>query len=179
MSTPPIETQVASREIFHGSILRIRHDDVVIPNGEHRKREVVEHPGGVVVVATLPNGNLLLIRQYRYALGQHLLEFPAGKREPNEEPQVTIARELEEETGYLADHWEEITYVYTSPGFCNEKIYIYKASGLHLSPNPRRDEDEYIELLEASVEEVRQMIRSQRLVDAKSVCAFGLLYPIS
>lgn len=172
-----IETRRTSQEIFQGNILRIRLDEVVLPHGGIRQREVVEHPGGVVVGAILSNGKFLLIQQFRYALGQFLYEFPAGKLDPGEVPLVAIQRELEEETGYKAEHWTEITHIYTSPGFCDEKITIFKATGLALSETPRREEDEFIAVLEASHEELREMIAQKTLIDAKTICALALIAP--
>lgn len=172
-----IETRQTSKEIFRGNILRVRLDEVVLPHGGIRQREVVEHPGGVVVGAILPNDKFLLIRQFRYALGQFLYEFPAGKLDPGEMPMVAIQRELEEETGYRADHWEEIMHIYTSPGFCDEKITIFKATQLSLSETPRREEDEFIEVLEVTREDVREMIAQKTLIDAKTICTLALIAP--
>jgi ADP-ribose pyrophosphatase len=152
-------------------------DEAELPNGMICKREVVEHPGGVVVCATLPNDKLLLVKQFRYPLGHVLYEFPAGKLDPGEAPAVSIKRELEEETGYAADYWEELTTIYTSPGFCNERLTLYKAHGLRLSENPRREEDEFIQVLEVTLEEIRQMIRDKKIIDAKTICALALSYP--
>jgi ADP-ribose pyrophosphatase len=106
-----------------------------------------------------------------------LYEFPAGKLDPGETPFSTIERELEEETGYIAEHWEEITTIVTSPGFCNEKITIFKATGLKLSPNPRREEDEFIQVMAVSPDEIREMIRTKKLIDAKTICALALIQP--
>lgn len=173
----PFEKTLSSQEIYNGAIIRVRLDEVELPDGVHRKREVVEHPGGAVVLAVLPNQKILLIRQFRYPLGQPLYEFPAGKLDPGEDPLTSIQRELEEETGYIASRWEEITSVYTSPGFCNERITLFKATGLQRSPNPRREEDECIEVMEKTADELREMIRQRQLIDAKSICTFTLVYP--
>jgi ADP-ribose pyrophosphatase len=171
------EKTLTTKEIYKGTIVRIRVDEAELPNGLVCKREVVEHPGGVVVCATLDNGKLILVKQFRYPLGHVLYEFPAGKLDPGELPEVSIKRELEEETGYNAEHWEELTYIYTSPGFCNERLTLYKAQGLKLSENPRREEDEFIQVLEVTPEEIRQMIRDKKIIDAKTICAFALCYP--
>ena len=171
------EKTVSSREIFKGQILRVRLDEAETPSGAVRPREVVEHPGGAAVLGLLPNGNILLVKQYRYPLQDMLYEFPAGKLDPGETPLTSIKRELEEETGYLADHWEEITTIVTSPGFCDEKITLFKATGLKLSPNPRREEDEFIEVLEASPAQLKQMIRDCQLIDAKTICALAVMMP--
>lgn len=167
----------SSSQIYYGSIIRVRVDEAELPSGIVRKREVVEHPGGVVVCATLPDERILLIKQFRYPLGHVLYEFPAGKLDPGESPFTSIQRELEEETGYIAEYWEELTHVYTSPGFCNEKLTLYKATGLKPSPKPRREEDEFIQVLEVTVDEIRQMIREKKIIDAKTICTFALAYP--
>ncbi len=172
-----IEKTLSSTDIFEGAILHVKLDEATLPNGKVAKREVVEHPGGVVALATLPNGKVLLVKQFRYPLGNFLYELPAGKLDPGETPLVSIQRELEEETGYLADKWEEILAIYTSPGFCNERITIFKATGLHPSSQARREEDEFIEVLEVSFNELRDMIQAKTLIDAKSICAIGLIYP--
>ncbi len=172
-----LETTVTSREIYNGKIIRLKVDEAQLPDGKIHSREVVEHPGGAVVMGILPNGKILLIRQFRYPLGHALYEFPAGKLDPGEDPLTSIKRELEEETGYIADNWEEVTYIYTSPGFCNERLTIFKATGLRKSGNSRRQEDEFIEVLEASLEDLHRMIREKTLVDAKTICAIGLIEP--
>jgi ADP-ribose pyrophosphatase len=172
------ETTLCSTEIYNGSIIRVTLDDVQMPNGKVGKREVVEHPGGVVVLAELDNGKILLIRQFRYPLGHDLYEFPAGKLDPGEDPLTSIRRELEEETGYTADVWELLTHVYTSPGFCNERLTLFRATGLRKSENPRREEDECIEVMEETVEELWRLIREQKIVDAKTICTLSLVYPM-
>jgi ADP-ribose pyrophosphatase len=173
-----VEKTVSSQEIFNGTILRIRLDEAEVPGGGVFKREVVEHPGGVVALAVLPSEKLLLIKQYRYPLGHVLYEFPAGKLDGKEDPRLAIERELEEETGYRAEHWEELTYVYTSPGFCNERLTLFKATGLSLVENAHTEDDEFIEVMEVTPDEVRQMIRERKIVDAKTICAFALVYPL-
>ncbi len=172
-----VETAVSTNTLYHGAIIKVRKDEVQTVDGSVHGREVVEHPGGAAVLATLDTGRILLIRQFRYALGQYLYEFPAGKLDAGENPADSIRRELLEETGYEAKIWEEITYMYTTPGFCNEKIYLYRADGLVLSDQERSQEDENIELLEAAPEEIARMIRNREIIDAKTICLFGLVCP--
>ncbi len=169
------EKTLGSSEVFKGAILRLRLDEAEMPNGKKASREVVEHPGGAAVMAELPNGKLLLIRQFRYPLGHDLYEFPAGKLDPGESPLSSIQRELEEETGYTASDWQELTTIYTSPGFCNERISLYRATGLKRSPNPRREEDEFIDVLEVTRDELRHMIQTRQVIDAKTICTLALV----
>ncbi len=171
------EKTVSTQEIYKGNIIRVLEDQAEVPSGRVHKREVVQHPGGACVLAILPDEKILLIKQFRYPLGHVLYELPAGKLDPGEAPLATIKRELEEETGYVADHWEELTHIYTSPGFCNEKIHLFKATGLRQSPNPRREEDEFIQVMTVTVDELWQMVHEQKLIDAKSICALGMVFP--
>ena len=110
------EKTVDSREVFKGRIIRVRLDTVRLPNGKESTREVVEHPGGVGILAIDGEGRVLLVRQYRYALGQVLTEIPAGKREPGEPPFVTAQRELQEEVGAVAGKWTDLGTLIASPG---------------------------------------------------------------
>ncbi|MCA9798892.1 MAG: NUDIX hydrolase [Cyanobacteria bacterium HKST-UBA04] len=169
------ETTLASRVCHEGVFLTVRHDTVRLANGLERGRDVVEHPGGVMVVPRLDDGRLLLIRQYRYALGDFLLEFPAGKIEPGEAPLQTIQRELEEETGYAADHWQPLTKMATAPGFCNEWIHVFYAHGLRQLAEAGGLEDEAIELVPMHPEAIQAAIVEGRLTDAKTICGFALV----
>lgn len=168
------ETQISSELIKQGQVLGIRKDIVRLPNGNTGEREVVTHPGGVVVVPVLPNGNYLLVKQYRYAIGQLLLEFPAGKRDKvNGSPEdllLCAKRELEEETGYAANKWESLHFIHTAPGFSNEKLYFYRASDLVALDSPKTEEDEFIILEEYSLETLLAMVKSGKLTDAKTIC---------
>lgn len=169
------ETPLSSQTVFEGSVLRIRQDWVRLENGVERPRDIVEHPGGVMVIPILPDGRLLLIRQYRYALDDTIYEFPAGKCEPGEDRLMTVQRELEEETGYRAQQWEELLTITTAPGFCDEWITLYKAMDLIQLEQPRREEDEFIELVPVTVSTMAEWIAQKRIVDAKTLCGFALL----
>jgi len=170
-----LEVTVSSKMVFEGRVVNLRVDEARLPHGGIRRREVIEHPGGVVVIPILPNGNVLLVRQFRYALGAPLFELPAGKLEKGELPADAIKRELEEETGYCTDQWEHLTTVYTSPGFCNEALHLFAARNIQLSVNPRREEDEFIEVIEVSVDKLKRMVQERQMIDAKSLCILGYL----
>ena len=156
--------------IKQGKVLGIRKDTVRLPNGHTGEREVITHPGGVVIVPVLPNGNYLLVKQYRYAIGQLLLEFPAGKRDNMEDLLLCAQRELEEETGYKANHWEPLHSIYTAPGFSNEKLYFYRATDLVKVHEPRTEEDEFLIVEEYTLDNLLSMVKSGEIPDAKTIC---------
>ncbi|HDX9579411.1 TPA: NUDIX hydrolase [Bacillus pseudomycoides] len=170
------ERTVATEPIFAGRIIKVRVDEVVLPNGETSKREIVNHPGAVAIIAITDDGKIVLVEQYRKAMEKALVEIPAGKLEQGEKPEVTAIRELEEETGYICDNMELITSFYTSPGFADEIVYVYEATGLKKKEDKADlDEDEFVELMEVSLEEALQLIKEQRIHDAKTMFAIQYL----
>ena len=124
---------INSETFYHGRIIDLIIEDVEDVSGNTRKREIVSHPGGSVVVPLLDTGDVMLVRQYRYPHKKFILEVPAGKLEPNEDPLLAAQRELQEETGYTASTYEKLTTMFTTPGFCNEVLHIYLATGLKKS----------------------------------------------
>ena len=139
-----IETYRDGHVVFDGKIIRLEHWHVELPNGSIALREVACHPGASAVVALDEDNNIILVRQYRAPVHRLTLEIPAGKLDSaDEDPFVCAQRELSEETGYLADHWHKLTVLETTPGFCNERIHIYLATGLHQGPT-HPDEDEFV-----------------------------------
>jgi len=162
------EEAVDSRLVYRGRILTCKVDRVKLPDGRLAEREVVLHPGAVAIVAMDDAGRLLLVRQYRYPVGRELLEIPAGKLEPGEEPASAARRELEEETGYAAGNLESLGVFYTSPGFSNEKMYLYLATDLRPAAG-KRDEDEFLALVRMSLSEARQKVRTGEILDAKTI----------
>ena len=169
------EKTIHSQPIFKGKVISLKVDDVTLPNGETSKREIVNHPGAVAIIAITGEGKLVVVEQYRKALERSIIEIPAGKLEPGELPEVTAARELEEETGYGCN---ELTYLQsfaTSPGFADEIIHLFIARGLYKIENrAAMDEDEFVELMEITVEEGERMIAQQKIFDAKT--AFAILW---
>ena len=164
------EKTLDSREVFRGRIIRVRQDTVRLPNGKEGTREVVEHPGGVAVLAIDDEGRVLLVRQYRYAFGRVLTEIPAGKREPGEEPFLTARRELQEEVGATAGRWTELGTLIASPGCYGETLYLYMAEELRFGET-HPDEDEFLEPLRLPFDEAVRQCMDGTLTDAKTVAA--------
>lgn len=164
---------LSSQMIYEGRVFGIRRDEVIEPTGVHATREVITHPGSVVVLPVLPDKRILLIRQYRYATRQFLWELVAGRIDNNETPQRGAARELIEETGYRAKKFRVFLDVFPTPGFLEERMYILLAEGL--TPGKAEpEEDERISCKAFTRKEAEQMIRRNTIRDAKSVA--GLLY---
>jgi len=161
------EKNISSETVYRGKILNLRVDSVELPNGKMTAREVVEHAGAVAVVAQ-NEGRLLMVRQFRYPVGKALLEIPAGKIEKGEDPLLCAARELTEETGYVAGEMKRLLSFYSTPGFSDEILHVYLAGDLtYRGQNP--DEDEFIQVEEVPVERAVEMIDSGEICDAKSI----------
>lgn len=169
------EKTTKTTPIYDGKIVKLQVDDVMLPNGQAAKREIIKHPGAVAVIAVTDEGKLVLVEQYRKALERSIVEIPAGKLEPDEEPAMTARRELEEETGYGAHSFTYLQTFATSPGFADEVIHLYIAKDLYIIDNKAAlDEDEFVELLEVSLEVAQSMVADQRIFDAKT--AFAVLW---
>ncbi|MCM0760094.1 NUDIX hydrolase [Sporomusa sphaeroides DSM 2875] len=167
------EKPVSSNRLFEGKIINLRRDEVILPNGRTATREVVEHPGAVAVVPITKTGQVVLVRQFRHPVGRIILEVPAGKLDRNEKPEDCALRELAEETGFVANKLRKLTSMYTTPGFSNEVIHLYLAEDL-VESDQRPDEDEFIKTEQYSPEQIRQMIKSGEICDAKSLVALCL-----
>ena len=164
------EKTLSEKKEFDGKFIQVSTYDVELSNGESGIREVVHHPGGVVVVAQKDENTILMVKQYRYPIKQVSLELPAGRLEKDENPDLAIKRELEEETGFVARTWKSLGYIYTTPGICDEKLYLYYAMDLTFKKqNP--DDGEIIEHAEYSIEEVFRLIKTGEINDAKTICA--------
>jgi ADP-ribose diphosphatase len=164
---------LGSEMIYQGRVFGLRRDEVVEPSGVRTTREVVTHPGSVVVLPVLPDGRIVMVRQYRHAARQYLWELVAGRKEPEETPKKGAARELLEETGYRAKRYKVFLDVFPTPGFLEERMYLLLAEGLTAGV-AQPEEDEKIEVRAFKLKELKQMIKSGRLHDAKSVA--GILY---
>ena len=164
------EQTVSSALVYSGRFLKVYRDEARLPDGAAAVREVVRHPGSVVVVPVDEAGNVHLVRQYRYPCARVLLEVPAGKLEPGEEAQEAAARELLEETGARAEEWLPLGRLLPTPGFCDEVQYIYLARGLHVG-KARPDEDEFLEQVVMPMDEACAMALDGRIEDAKTVAA--------
>jgi ADP-ribose pyrophosphatase len=162
-----------SEMIYQGRVFGLRRDEVVEPSGLRATREVITHPGSVVVLPVLPDGRIVMIRQYRHATRQYLWELVAGRKEPEETPKQGAARELLEETGYRAKRFKVFLDVFPTPGFLEERMYLLLAEGL-TAGEAQPEEDEKIEVRAYPLKELKQMIKSGRLRDAKSIA--GILY---
>ena len=153
---------------YQGIIVDVSVDMIELPNGEHSMREVVHHPGGVCVAAVDENNMVTMVRQFRYAYGDHLLELPAGKLEPGEDPLPAAVRELSEETGLTAEKWTALGPVYTSPGFSRETLYIYLATGL-TQGEAHPDPNEFLDVEKVPLSRLVEMVDRGEIHDAKTV----------
>jgi ADP-ribose pyrophosphatase len=167
------KAQVISRQlVFDGKLVKVHVDRVIEPSGHETTREIVEHPGAVCIVARPSPDRVILIRQYRHATGEVLLEIPAGGLHDSEDPREAAIRELEEETGYRALAAVEHARFWTAPGFVTEFMYLYEATGLTKTQiNP--DDDEVIEVEIVDKGEALRMIENGQIRDAKTI--LGLL----
>jgi ADP-ribose pyrophosphatase len=156
-------------EIFRGRRLWIEQRDIVLPNGLERQKVIV-HPSNAVAVLPVEGERCKLIRQYRYAIDSYIFEAPAGTLEPGEKPQDAAGRELIEETGYTAQIMEPRGFIFTTPGYTDEKIFLYEARGLSPSDVYKKDEDEVIEVLDVPLKNLNRMICDGTIVDAKTIC---------
>jgi len=159
--------------LFQGRVFALKREQVAEPNGLIATREIVVHPGSVVVLPVLPGGCLVLIRQYRHAAGQYLWELVAGHKEPNEDPIEGAQRELQEETGYTAKRIKKLLEVFPSPGLLGERMDIFLAEDL-TKGRARPEDDEKITQRIFTLREAKDWIRSGKIRDSKTIA--GLLY---
>ena len=159
------------KKVFDGKLLKVFQSDITMPNGHKVKYEHIDHPGAALVIPVV-NGKIVLIRQYRPILGKYIWELPAGTLEKGESPMACAKREVEEETGYIASSIKQIGKIYTTPGFCDEIIYIFKAicreKGSH-----NRDKDELISSRLFTKQEVNRLFKNGRINDSKTISALA------
>lgn len=163
-----LEKTLSSQTVFDGRIITVKVDKALLPNGAQTAREVVEHPGGVCILALQEDGTVPLVRQFRYPLGDVMLELPAGKLEYGEAPRPAAIRELGEEVGLEPGELTDLGFIYVSPGFCTEKLHMYLARDVKTVPiHP--DEDEFLDIVHMPFQQLVEMVMSGEITDGKTV----------
>lgn len=168
------ERPLASRRIYDGRVVNLRVDDVVLPSGRRAVREIVEHRGAVAALPVI-DGDVLLVRQYRTAVGRTLLEIPAGTVEPGEGVEACLQRELSEEVGMRAGRVDHLATFYPSPGFLTEAVHVYVATDL--TPHRLEAEEEDLSVVRMPLTRAQTMVAEGEIVDAKSIIGLLLLVP--
>ncbi len=163
-------TTIDTRQGYEGKIVSLRVDTIRMGGREPVEREIVEHPGSIVIVPVTGRGSALLVEQWRHPAGKTLLEAPAGTLDPGEDPAETAQRELREETGHRAASIRRIGGFWVAPGWCNEFMHAYLATGLTPDPLPQ-DVDEDVSVVETPLMELPRLVRDGRIEDAKSIAA--------
>ena len=163
------------KNIFKGRVLTLNLETVTLPNGATVELELVRHPGAAAVVPIKDDGTVVLVRQYRHATGGFIYEIPAGKLNPNEDPRDCAMRELEEEIGYRASSLELLTSIFTAPGFADEVIHIFKATGL-IPGRQQLDHDEVLDVVELPLEKAMAQIRDGTIRDGKTIVGLQAVY---
>jgi ADP-ribose pyrophosphatase len=170
---------LSTRTVYTGRIFDVTVDRVRLPHGREADLEIVRHEGSIVLIPIAADGRVLLVRQYRHAVGRFLWELPAGSLENNEDVAAAAARECQEELGLIADHLERLHTFFPTPGFCTETMTYFKATGLRTpgagDPVAHQDEDESIEVGSFTTAEIRRMIDAGEIADLKTVAALFLL----
>jgi len=167
--------RIKQRLLYQGRKFSFEVSHLRLPNGSEGDWECIRHPGGALAVPVTPEGKLVMVRQYRFATSRRLLEFPAGTLEPGEDPLATIQREIEEETGYRAHSWQKLGQFFLAPGYSDEVIYAYLAQDLEkLEHPPAQDDDEDIDTVLITPQELEQAILDGEAVDAKSITSLLL-----
>jgi len=162
------EKQLTTEQVYEGIVVNVRVDEVELLNGRKSRREVVEHPGGVCVVAVTDENKVLMVRQFRYTMKEELLEIPAGKLEAGEDPFECAVRELSEETGYTAKKWIDLGVIYPSAGVYKEMLYQYLALDLEKG-EMHPDENELLSVEEIDMYVLIKKIYANEMKDAKSI----------
>lgn len=169
------EKTIHTEKIYEGKVVKLQVDDVTLPNGKTSKRELIKHPGAVGIIPIKKDKKIVFVEQYRKPLEKSLVEIPAGKLEPGEKPEITAIRELEEETGYTTESLQFVASFYTSPGFANELMHLYLTEDIVPLENERAGEDdEFVELIELTLEEAKNYVNALRIHDAKT--NYAILY---
>ena len=170
-----IEKKILSEKIFDGVLLHVFKDEIELPNGNKATREWIKHPGASSVIPLLPDGQIILVKQYRYPVAQVTLEVPAGKLDkPNEDPLICAERELSEETGYTAGKIWKLTTIATTVGFSNEVIHLYAATDLK-SGKQHTDDDEFINVVKMPLADAVKLVEDGTIIDCKSIISILML----
>ena len=164
-----VEKTVKKNYIYQGKILTLRKDDALTADGKPCIREIIEHSGGACVLY-VEDGKILLVRQFRYAYGESIYEIPAGKLDVGEDPAIAAARELEEEAGLKANRLELLYTMYPTPGYTDEKIYIYRAYDCK-KVTAHLDEGEFLDVIYIPLEKVKEMLKNGEIKDGKTIIA--------
>ena len=167
------ESTISTTVVYKGDFLDVRQDEVLLPNGETAAREWINHPGAVVIVPILPNGEIALIKQFRYAAGSEFIELPAGKLDSGEDPEECALRELEEEIGYRANKIKFLANIHPAIGFTNEIMGVFLAENLEKTQH-NRDKDEFLKLVPTTLTEALNLVCENKITDVKSI--IGLLW---
>ena len=176
--TPPIVPRRIVK-VFEGRVLTLQQETIELPRGGELVAEIVRHPGSVVIVPVTADGDVVLVRQYRHAIGEWAWELPAGSLKPGEDRNAAAVRECHEEIGLIPDAIERLGELFPTPGYCDEKMTFYRATGLRepgeADPRAHQDEDEDIETRAFTMAKVREMIATAEIVDMKTVAGLALL----
>jgi ADP-ribose pyrophosphatase len=177
MNKPVVPHQI--RKVFTGRMFTVNVESITLPRGEPLDMEVIRHPGSVVLIPVTDNGEIILVRQYRHAIGRSAWELPAGTLKPGEEPRAAAIRECHEEIGLIPASVDRLGAYFPTPGYCDEEMNFYRASGLRTpsadDPAAQQDEDEDIEAKPFAVDAIRRMIGSGEIIDLKTVAGLALL----
>ena len=177
MNRPIVPRQI--RTVFEGRIFTVGVESITLPRGDRLEAEIIRHPGSVVLIPVTDHGEIVLVRQYRHAIGRSAWELPAGSLKPGEDPRAAAVRECHEETGLIPSGVERLGAFFPTPGYCDEEMTFYRATGLRKpaddDPVARQDEDEDIESRVFSVDAIRQMVASGEMIDLKTVAGLTLM----
>lgn len=165
------EMQLESTQLYRGRLLDVRFDTVLLPDGKKATREYVRHQGAAVIIPVLDDGKLIFEKQFRYPLGQALVEFPAGKIDPGEAALNTAERELLEETGFVAREWRHLGLMHPCVGYSDERIEIFMARGLRRQAEQNLDHGEFLDVFELSLDDALDAVRDGAITDGKTITA--------
>ena len=171
MNKPVVPHQI--RKVFTGRIFTVNIESITLPRGQKLEAEIIRHPGSVVLIPMTARGAIVLVRQYRHAIGRWAWELPAGSLKPGEDPHAAAIRECHEEIGLIPSSVERLGGFFPTPGYCDEEMNFFRATGLREpsagDPAAKQDEDEDIEARPFAVEAIRQMIAAGEIIDLKTV----------